>query len=284
MSRLLFLLLIPLTIYAQNATDAKIDKHSAIVEADGYVFISEDKTPSQLRQEAMAEAKRQALEKGQMYIKSVSKVENYQLTFDLIQSESEGFVKVLESKDYGINDNRYRIWIKAEIEYQPKSPDQEGISVFADNPSAPLTVSVRTEKTVYQQGQQIKIYLHGSKDFYARVLYTDALKQTWQLLPNQHRTDNFFPGGKDFVIPGPDDKFTLEVSPPFGQEKIIVYASTAPQGDISLAAAGESLYQVETDIAAVAAKTRGVIIKEKQAGDLAAAEFFETSCNVQTEK
>jgi len=258
-------------------------KHSAIVEADGYVYLADDKTIRQLREEALAQAKREALEKGQTFIKSVSTVENFQLTYDLIQSAAEGYVKILESKDLGITgDNRYHYWVKAEIEYRLQPPGDLEQKALDTDPDAPLTVTVLTNKENYKKGENIKIFIKGNKDFYARVLYMDAQGNKLQLVPNQQRTENFFKGGVTHVIPDPSDKFTLEVNPPFGSEKIIVYASTSPQGQVQTTAAGLSLYKIESDIKTVNAQTRGVIIKESIGMTPAGAEFFETSCEVKT--
>ncbi|NIA31403.1 MAG: DUF4384 domain-containing protein [Actinobacteria bacterium] len=256
-------------------------KHSAIVEADGYVYLSEDKTIRQLREQALAAAKREALQKGQTYIKSFTKVENFQLSYDLIQSQAEGYVKILDSKDYGITkDNRYHYWIKAEIEYRLKPPASGAAKTVLTNSAAPLSVSVWTEKTAYKEGDKIKIFLKGNKDFYARVIYIDSKNHILQLIPNQQRKNNFFKGGETIVIPSADDQFELQVSPPFGSEKIVVYASTTPQGKVETATAGKSLYQINSDLTTIAGQTRGVMIKKTSAK--AGAEFYETSCLLTT--
>ncbi len=194
-------------------------KRSTIVEAHGYIFLSEDKTIRQLREEALAEAKRKALEQAQTYIKSFTQVENYTLTYDLIQSEAEGYLKILEYKDYGIEaDNRYHYWIKAEIEYELQQPDTPiKSSSILHNPKAPLTVDVWTEKATYVAGEEIRILLKGNKPFYARVVYVDAQGQIVQLLPNKYRQRNFFEGGTIYTIPGPGDRFKLIVRPPYGR-------------------------------------------------------------------
>ena len=62
-----------------QTNDSK-EERSAIVEADGYAYLSEDKTIKELREEARASAKREASEKGETYIKSLTKVEIYQFT------------------------------------------------------------------------------------------------------------------------------------------------------------------------------------------------------------
>lgn len=282
---LLFFLILSVFITNLKAQHIKSkieqNKYSAIVEADGYSYLSEDKTIRQIREESLSNAKREALEKGQTYISSFSKVENFQLTYDLIQSEAEGFVKIIESKDYGITpDNRYHYWIKAEIEYILKLPVKKETEKAFLNPNAPLSVSVWTEKSTYKQGEKIKIFIQGNKDFYARVIYIDAKDNILQLIPNQHRTDNYFQGGKVFSIPETFDGFELEVAAPFGNEKIIVYASSSPQGDIETAAAGKSLLKIKSDLKTTGMRTRGVIIKEKPGSS--GAEFFETSCDLQT--
>jgi hypothetical protein len=259
------------------------EKYSAIVEAEGTIFLSEDKTIRRIREEALAEARRAALEKGRTYIRSVTRVENFQLSYDLVQSESEGFVKVLESKDLGVtSDNRYRYWIKAEIEYRMKTPGRETGEWAVPDASAPLRVSVRTDRESYKNGEKVRIFIKGNKDFYARVLFQDAEGNTLQLVPNQVRKDNFFKSGRTEVIPASHDQFELEVTPPFGKEKIIVYASTAPQGEVKTAPAGSSLLQVRESLEDAGFRTRGVKIVPDSGRS--GAEFYETQYEIKTQE
>ena len=137
-----------------------------------------------MREEALANAKREALERAQTHIKSVTKVENFMLSYDLIESGAEGFVTILESKDHGITtDNRYHYWIRAEVEYALKSADDSKDPSFdlVKDEKAPLTVHVWTEKKVYKAGEKIQIFVQGNKDFYARVVYQDVEKNLIQL-------------------------------------------------------------------------------------------------------
>ena len=275
-------------VLAQDAVkqEGESAKRSTIVEVDGYAFLSEDRTIKQMREEALTNAKREALERAQTYIQSVSKVENFQLSYDIVESQAEGAIRVLESRDYGItDDNRYRYWIKAEVTYSLKPSDGKAdlSAELVKNPDAPLTVYVWTERTEYKSGQKIKVFLQGNKDFYARVVYRDVRGNLLQLLPNPHRKENFFKGGKVVVIPGQGDRFDLEVGPPFGIENIIVYASSAEMGETSLENRGDALYGVKDDLKDFAMKTRGVKIVRKKAGEkTSGAEFYETSCEVRT--
>ena len=245
-------------------------KQSAIVEADGYVYLSDDKTLGDIRKEALAAAKRNALENARTYISSFSTVVNFELTYDIVASAAEGMVKVLESKDYGIQENRYHIWVKAEVEYAIKQPD-----IIEAGGKAPLSVKIWTDKEKYAKGEKISINIKGNKDFYAKVVYKNAKADLLQLLPNPHRSDNHFRGGIQYSIPTNEDDFELEVSEPFGEETIIVYASTAPLGNSPVEDLGK-FYGIKGKLSDYSKKTRGVKIIEKP------AEFYESSCRVYT--
>jgi hypothetical protein len=275
-------------IQAQEKTALKdgSGKRSTIVDVDGYAYLSEDKTIKEMREEALANAKREALERAQTYIRSISKVENFQLSYDFIQNQAEGAIRILESNDHGItDDNRYHYWIKAEVEYSLKPPEGKAdlSSDLTKNPDAPLTVYVWTEKSEYQAGEKIHVFLQGNKDFFARVAYRDVQGNLLQLLPNPHRKDNFFKGGKVISIPGKGDRFDLEVGPPFGIENIIVYASSAEMGDADVETVGDVLYSVRGGLEDYGMKARGVKIVQKQEGEgVSGAEFFEAQCEVKT--
>jgi hypothetical protein len=101
-------------------------------------------------------------------------------------------------------------------------------------------------------------------------------------LPNRYRAENYFNGGVVYEVPSVNDQFDLEVTPPFGEENIFVYASSSPLGDLSLQDAG-GIYRVKTAAQDVGEKTRGVTITEKAGGKGAgASEFFEGTLTVKT--
>lgn len=193
---------------------------STITEAEGYSCAGEDKSRKQTEQDALAEAKRLAAENALSYIKSETKVENFQVEKDIVQAYSNATVKVIEIKERSwYKDERsgdcYKIKFKAEI-----IPDEKAMNElaskkeFADDPALPLTVKIWTEKNEYKGKEKIKIFLKGNKPFFARVLYTNVQGESLQLLPNPYRTDNYFNGGVIYEIPSGKDRFDLEVTPP----------------------------------------------------------------------
>ncbi|MGZ6275634.1 MAG: DUF4384 domain-containing protein, partial [Syntrophales bacterium] len=261
---------------------------STIMDAEGYACMGDDKSRKQTEQTAMADAKRNAVEYAITYVKSETKVKDLEIEEDMIKAYANASVKIL-----GIKENRwykdertgdcFKTKIRAEV-----IPDEKAVKEIItgrlsnDNPGLPLNVRLWTDKKRYQKGEKIKIYIKGNKPFYARVHYRDAKGETLQILPNPYRKENYFNGGVIYEIPSGNDRFELEVSPPFGEERIILYTSTAPLGDISLAKEG-GVYQVKTGEKDVGIKTRGVKLKETaDFGKSQASEFFEERMTIKT--
>ncbi|MDD4953001.1 MAG: DUF4384 domain-containing protein, partial [Desulfovibrionaceae bacterium] len=105
--------------------------------------------------------------------------------------------------------------------------------------AGPLSVKVWTDKKEYRQGEKIFISLQGNRDFYGKIVYLTASGEVIQLLPNDLRTLNFFKSGRVYRIPDTGAAFNLEVTPPFGSEQIVVYASESPLAKVSTRSIGQ---------------------------------------------
>jgi len=254
---------------------------STIIEADGIACMGYDKSRKQTEEEALTSAKKKAVEHAATYIKSESRLKDFELEKDLVEAYSNATVKVIQElsrawyRDATLGDC-CQVKIKAEV-----IPDNEAMDKIAkgkglaDDPSAPLTVQLWTDKKQYKESEKIKIYIRGNKPFYARVVYNMINGELRQLFPNPFRQSNYFNGGAVYEIPSSEDQFELEVEPPFGKETIIVYASTAPLGEIDLAPDG-GVYKINTESEKIGVKSRGVSLKEKNPGQKTkTAEFLE---------
>ncbi|PKN35765.1 MAG: hypothetical protein CVU61_02790 [Deltaproteobacteria bacterium HGW-Deltaproteobacteria-19] len=268
---------------------------SAITEAEGYSCMGYDKSRKATEDDALANARRQALEYASTYVKSATTVEDATVLKDLLEAYANGTVRILqELQRTWYTDPKtgecFRIKVKAEVLPDSKAMDRVAAKPsLADDPGAPLNVRVWTDKKTYRQAEQIRIFLRGNRPFFARVIYRDTKGQVLQLLPNPYRTDNYFQGGVIYEIPSGNDRFQLEVVPPFGEEKIMVYASSSPIGDLQLEAAGP-VYEVRTKAADMAVKVRGVNIVKTPAknakpdGPGGGAGFFEASATLRTNR
>ena len=261
---------------------------STIVDVDGNACMGDDKSRKQTEQAAMADAKRNAAERAMTYLKSETQVKDFVLEKNLVNAYAQATIQVIQElekswfKDAAAGDC-YRIKIKAEVIPDEKAMQKASQTKdFADDPAAPLKVKIWTDKQGYKQGEKVKIYLKGNKPFHARVLYRDVKGQTIQLLPNPYRQEAYFNGGTIYEIPSGNDRFDLEVSPPFGEENIVVYGSTTELGSIETKAEG-SVYRVTTGPQDMGLKVRGIAITGKQ-GKAATAEFYEETQSIKTSR
>lgn len=279
------LVLFPLISFAPLS----LAEQSTITEADGEACMGQDKSRRQTEEVALDAAKRLAVEYTSTHLTSQTTVENYQLKQDIVKAFNAATVKVLKVVDQkwanpAVSDC-YTIRIKAEVIPSPKAMSKVDSNQAISDPRLPLTVKlwVNARNATYAAGQDIEIYLQGNKPFYARLVYEQADGTSVQLLPNQHRTANYFAGGPIFEVPTPKDDFVLTVGPPFGKEHLVLYASTSPLGKINAEAAqGSSVYLVKDKPEQVAAKTRGITINSSD-GKNAVAEFAQATVDVTTQ-
>jgi len=276
----------PVSCGQENRAGAVIpdeEKRSSIHEVDGYAYLSENMTLSQVRAAALATAKRQALEMARTYVTSKTHVKDFEVRYDLIWTDAEGAVKVLEQKDLGIEGNsRYHVWVRAEVEYSLKRKERFPEKGSDMDPGLPLQVRVWSSRKHYRQGDRIEIFLQGNRDFYARVVDVDASGNIVQLLPNAYRKEASFRAGDIYRIPGEGDRFQLEVVPPFGEDRIVVYASEVPLGDVNLEPAGKGLGIYRGSPRSLGEKSRGIAVTEN--GGSSGAEFYEAAWKLTTGK
>lgn len=285
-----FFLAMPKVGYSEEGRGVNVvpdkEKRSCIQTVDGYAYLSEDMTLGQTRAVAFANAKQQALEMTRTNITSKTKVKDGELEYELIWAETEGAVTILEQKDHGVVDNtRYHVWIKAEVEYglKRKDPEADAEHMVMDE-DAPLTVKVWSSKKKYKKSEKIKIYVKGNRDFYARIVDITADGNIIQLLPNDYRRINFFKAGEVYKIPDQGDHFDLEVTEPFGEDQIVVYASEAPVGEVDMDSVGQGLKAYRGSRESFAAMTRGLSVVGDGTGFVSGAEFYEATWSITTNK
>lgn len=288
-SLIFFCLILPKEIYGQDlrAIDVVPDseKRSCIQAMDGYAYLSENMTLAQTRRTAFANAKRHALEAARTYMQSKTKVKDFQVEYDLIWSDAEGAVSILEQKDHGVEDNtRYHVWIKAEVEYGFRPKGQQATQGHVMDKDAPLTVKVWTPKKQYKDGESIEIFIQGNRDFFARVVDITSGGSIIQLLPNDYRRINFFEAGKVYKIPDKGDHFDLKVTPPYGDDQIVVYASEVPIGQVNMESVGHGLMRYRGTQESLATMTRRIQVAPSAPSSHSGAEFYEATWTLTTGK
>ena len=247
---------------------AKADS-SSITEAEGYSCMGVDYSRKETENLALQDAKRKAVEFSSSYIESTTVMENFALKQDLVEAFSKADVKVIDIvnatwADTGQGDC-YTIRIQAEVVPAKESLQKVSPDALLGDPSAPLTVKLWVSNESPREGEGLKAYVRGNKPFFGRLIYKDASGAQYQVLPNPYRSDVYFQGGVIYEVPGGNDQFDLTISPPFGEEELTLYASTAPLGDLESANLGPVL-EIQTAPEEVARKTRGIKIQKRPLG------------------
>lgn len=98
--------------------------------------------------------------------------------------------------------------------------------------------------------------MQGNKDFYARIVNYMSTGEILQLLPNAYQPSAFFRGGKRYRIPDREDKFALEVRPPYETERIVVYASEVELGPVPMQPMSGGFQQYQVSEKHMAKQTR----------------------------
>ncbi|OSM02016.1 hypothetical protein MAIT1_02094 [Magnetofaba australis IT-1] len=220
------------------APDADKQKRSLIWEADGYAKAQPGVSGGALKQKALQAAKTAAFESAKAFLDGQGGAASAPYRFP--QPGAAG-VKVLQVTDHGMGaDGRYHVWIKGELSYLL---DQQQSEASMKNAAGPLSVRVWTERKRYRQGEQVVVNLQGNRDFHARVFTILSNGAVLQLAPNAQRKSDLFDGGLVHQLPDMmlNEEFRLTVAPPFGEDRILVFASEKPLADIATKPAGQGL-------------------------------------------
>lgn len=257
--------------------------YSCIQFVEGKAKIKNPQSIKTVRQEAIADAKKNALEASRRYLTYLLRKTDEQSITDkeLIWTDPDQ-VEVLETEDLGAEtDNIYRVRIKAGVTYEMEAEARRRLRL---NMTAPLTVSIWTSKRNYRNREKFEIYIQGNQDFYAQFFNISSTGEIIQLLPNLYRKMSHFRAGEIYSIPGIEDKFDLEVSPPFGIEKLTIYASNHPLGPIQLQPLEQGLQLYDGPAEELGFKARGVRVRKRDSSFSDGAQFYEAALLIETEE
>lgn len=281
-------LLFPATSSAQGAKQYSMN--SMLVEVEASACLGQERSRAQAEKLAVDEAKRRASEYAVTHVSSSTAVEDGRLARDLVTAYSQATVRVLEELEKGWRqsdasggfvDMCYHVRIKAEVVPAELKSPAPAAQASMEDPRAPLTVALWTDKDVYGLGDAMKFYFRGNKPFYARAVYVDAEGNLVEVTP--YRKVRYYKGGVTYEIPGEDDHFSLVITPPLGAEKLVLYASTHPMDKYSGREAGEFfVVRGERDLGAT---TRGLTVLQgvQGAGSQGRAEFAEAQAEVRVQ-
>ncbi|HEY9844444.1 MAG TPA: DUF4384 domain-containing protein [Candidatus Obscuribacterales bacterium] len=267
-------------------------KVSASGEGSGGSSMSQE----QVKQLALADAKRMALEQAGTAIISETEVNNFELTRDQILAFAQGLVKVLKINEQHCEyDDKLKamhctVSIDAEVEVSDgkelfermrRSRKQEqgsagelsfGFNVLAFSPAAPGARGVRiksdssqtfqhlelAENGVLRSGDEFQIRFTPAQDAHVYVINVDSSGQVYAMLPNpEGMSDNRLRAGRSYTLPAEGKYYQLDNQT--GTETIYLMAAREPMSDIEYLLEKARSHDLNVGVLFNAmAKTRGI--------------------------
>lgn len=227
---------LPTSTLAAGDTGDKVET----VRGSGCYRFGDEETPAKARRAAMAVAQEAAIRTHRVFVESSSRVKNFQLEDDLIQTASAAILQnVLVEKEERKNQEvcitltatlspvsvedliRQRVQAR-EISQEAQAvapPEQAGFG---------LRLWTNREQGRFLENDRLIIYVRSDRDAYLKLDYFQADGTVVHLVPNLYRGQAFIAAGRTYAFgdeAGPDQ---FVVKAPFGDETIKAIASVRP--------------------------------------------------------
>jgi hypothetical protein len=101
------------------------------------------------------------------------------------------------------------------------------VMVWTDIQMQHSTAPVDSYSLQYTEGDRFRVSVRATKPCYVRLLYRDAVGTTQQIFPNLKDTTDYIQEDRTYQLPT-----LFEVQPPFGNEELILFASTEKFTDL----------------------------------------------------
>jgi hypothetical protein len=127
--------------------------------------------------------------------------------------------------------------------------------------SGEIAIELETDKSVYREGELMKIRLSADRDCHIRLYYLSADHVVRQIFPNQFQTTGLVKKGETVSIPAQQAAFELRMSPPFGNEILMAVGSTAPFTDEASQRLQDQLFQEFASTSLESLGRRGIDVR-----------------------
>ena len=107
---------------------------------------------------------------------------------------------------------------------------------YATNNNQSINIEVSTylgDKQKFKAGDKIAFLVSLDNDAHLLMVYEDAQHNLIQIIPNPYRKNSLYKEGLFIAVPDSKEPFEFLINPPFGEEKLWVFASSKPFPEIS---------------------------------------------------
>lgn len=200
----------------------------------------DDQTPAQARRGAMVKAQEEAVRSFGVFVKSSSRIKNFQMEEDIIQTTSAAMLQDIVVEEEERKPQEICITLRARI--SPVSLEEMikqrlGAKEIAQEAQATLNppqpkfgVKVWTNKPNgrYSEGEKLIVYIQVERDAYLKLDYFQADGTVVHLVPNMFRGQAFIQAGKTYSFGDEASPEQFLIQEPYGAEVIKAITGVQP--------------------------------------------------------
>ncbi len=209
------------------------------VEGRACYTYGDNETPVQARRAAVSLAQEQAVRSHRVFVQSATKVKNFQLEEDVVQTASAGYLEQIQVTKEEKRNQEICVTITATIKpasvedmirqrLNAKEISQAAVSVVPQTMSARAKIWTNKTDSQYVEGERMIIYVQSDRDGYLKLDYFQADGTVVHMVPNQFRGQGFVKAGQVYTFgdEGSPEQFTIQG--PFGAEAVKAIFSARP--------------------------------------------------------
>jgi len=240
------------------------------VKGEGCYAYGDNETPAQAKRAAQTMAQEQAVRSHRVFVQSATKVKNFQLEEDVIQTASAGMLDQIRVEKEEKRGQEICITISAKL--SPVSVEElikqrinaKDIAVEARSnvlSSAPgFGIRLWTNKAdgKFLEGDRLIIYVVPERDGYLKLDYFQADGTVVHLVPNLFRGQAMVKAGQTYAFGDDASPEHFVVQGPFGNETVKALLSAKPF-DVSMES-GQAVDDSRSYLKSLKSATRGIAV------------------------
>jgi hypothetical protein len=208
---------------------------------EGYACYSygDNETPTLAKRAATNLAQEQAVRNHRVFVQSATKVRNFQLESDVVQTASAALLEGIRVEKEEKRGQEICVTITASISplsmeemirqrVNAKEISQAAVSVVPQEPSSGVKVWTDKSEGHYVEGNRLIIYVQSDRDAYLKLDYFQADGTVVHMVPNQFRGQEIVKAGRVYAFGDEASPEQFTIQGPFGAETIKAIFSARP--------------------------------------------------------
>lgn len=241
LSALLVLALVSLTQQASSEVLPNAGSRGSQETVEGHACYTygDSETPSQAKRAAVALAQEQAVRMHRVFVQSATKVKNFQLEDDVVQTASAALLERVRVEKEEKRGQEICVTITAVMSpvsmedmihqrVNAKEISQAAVSVVPHAPSSGTKVWTNRSDGHYVEGDHVIISVQSDRDAYLKLDYFQADGTVVHMVPNQFRGQGVVKAGRVYIFGDETSPEQFTIQGPFGAETIKAIFSSRP--------------------------------------------------------